>query len=247
MSPLIAKTRIVLVHPTLPDNVGATARAMRHFGLSELVIAEGGISPTHPTAVRLAAGADDILHAARPVETLDEALEGVVFAVGTTARPYDALDLRTREPREVATLARDYAEAGTVALVFGTERHGLLRETLKRFHQIARIPGEPEACLNLAMAVNVFAYEWYLASMRGPCEERPLLAGAASAADLDDLGMRLSEALERLGVFRAHDAASKAHTLRRILSRTRIDTDEAALVRAVVRKLPSILSSPQRS
>ncbi|HEY9900232.1 MAG TPA: TrmH family RNA methyltransferase [Pantanalinema sp.] len=241
MSKLIAATRIVLVQPTLPDNVGAVARAMRHFGLSDLVIAEGGISPTHPSAVRLAAGADAILSDARAVDTLDEALDGVVFAVGTTARPYEAADLRTREPREVATLARDYAEAGSVALVFGTERHGLLKETLKRFHQIARIPGEPEACLNLAMAVNVFAYEWYLASEHGPREEKPLLAAAASEASLDDLGRHLTDALKRLGVFRAHDAASKAHTLRRLLSRTRLDADEEALVRAVVRKLPSIL------
>ncbi|MNL54482.1 hypothetical protein D3C87_1778180 [compost metagenome] len=93
------------------------------------------------------------------------------------------------------------------------------------------------------MAVNVFAYEWYLASMQPPAEARPLLAAAASEASLDDLGRDLTDALRRLGVFRAHDATSKAHTLRRILSRTRLDADEAALVRAVVRKLPSILGS----
>ncbi|MNX97381.1 tRNA (cytidine/uridine-2'-O-)-methyltransferase TrmJ [compost metagenome] len=167
----------------------------------------------------------------------------MVFAVGTTARPYEAADLRTREPREVAALARDHAPAGPVALVFGTEKHGLLKETLKRFHQIARIPGEPDACLNLAMAVNVFAYEWYQASLQAASPETPLLAAAASEASLDALGERLTDALKRLGVFRAHDAASKAHTLRRILSRTRLDADEAALVQAVVRKLPSLLDA----
>lgn len=240
MANLQAETRIVLVHPTLPDNVGAVARAMRHFGLRDLVIAEGGVSPTHPTALRVAAGADAILHDARIVSTLDEALAGTVFTVGTTARPYEAADLRTREPREVATLARDHAEAGAVALVFGTEKHGLPKETLKRFHQIARIPGEPEACLNLAMAVNVFAYEWYQASAHAPSAHAPLLAAAAPEALLDDLGTRLTDALRRLGVFRAHDAASKAHTLRRVLSRTRLDADEAALVAAVVRKLPAL-------
>lgn len=240
MSQLLSETRIVLIHPTLPDNVGAVARAMRHFGLRDLVIAEGGVSPTHPTALRVAAGADVILKEAREVSTLDEALDGVIFAVGTTARPYEAVDLRAREPREVATLARDYAQAGAVALVFGTEKHGLLKETLKRFHQIARIPGEPDACLNLGMAVNVFAYEWYLASAHGHSHETPLLAAAASEAALDDLGARLTEGLKRLGVFKAHDASSKAHTLRRILSRTRLDADEAALVAAVVRKLPAL-------
>lgn len=247
MSHLLAETRIILIHPTLPENVGAVARAMRHFGLGELVIAEGGVDPEHPQAVRVAAGAEDLLKEARRVETFEEALEDVVFAVATTARPYDAVDMRSREPRDLAMLARDYAQAGPVALVFGTEKHGLPNEYLRRCHQIARIPGEAGTCLNLAMAVNIFAYEWYLASEAGHAHgQTPLLAAAAQGTDLDDLGRRLTEALSRAGVFRDHDAASKAHTLRRILSQARLDANEAALVQAIVRKLPSLLGEGDR-
>lgn len=247
VSDLLAETRLVLIHPTLPENVGAVARAMRHFGLRELVIAEGGVDPLHPMAVRVAAGAEEILRDARQVETFEDALEGVVLAVATTARPYDAVDMRTREPRQVALLARDYAQAGAIALVFGTEKHGLPNEYLRRCHQIARIPGEEGTCLNLAMAVNIFAYEWYQAAEAGHAHgELPLLAAAAKDANLDDLGRRLSDALLRAGVFRQQDAESKAHTLRRILSQARLDANETALVQAIVRKLPSLLGSSER-
>ncbi len=242
MATLLAETRVILIHPTLPENVGAVARAMRHFGLRDLVIAEGGVDPEHPHAVRVAAGAEEILQEARRVETFEEALEDVVFAVATTARPYDAVDMRAREPREVALLARDYAQAGPVALVFGTEKHGLPNEYLRRCHQIARIPGEEGTCLNLAMAVNIFAYEWYQAAECGHAhEDVPLLAAAAKETDLGDLGRRLADALSRVGVFRQQDAESKAHTLRRILSQARLDANEAALVQAIVRKLPGLL------
>ncbi|HEY9857089.1 MAG TPA: TrmH family RNA methyltransferase, partial [Stenomitos sp.] len=191
MANLLSETRIILIHPTLPENVGAVARAMRHFGLRDLVIAEGGVDPRHPHAVRVAAGAEAILEDARQVETFEEALEDVVFAVATTARPYEAVDMRTREPRHVAPLARDYAQAGAVALVFGTEKHGLPNEYLRRCHQIVRIPGEEGTCLNLAMAVNIFAYEWYLAAEAGHAHETvPLLAAAAQETDLSDLGER---------------------------------------------------------
>lgn len=245
MSDLLSETRIVLIHPTLPENVGAVARAMRHFGLRELVIAEGGVDPMHPHAVRVAAGAEAILADARRVDTFERALEDVVFAVATTARPYEAVDMRTREPRQLAMLARDYAQAGAIALVFGTEKHGLPNDYLRRCHQIARIPGEEDTCLNLAMAVNIFAYEWYQAAEAGhPHAEVPLLAAAAREADLGDLGKRLSEALMKVGVFKQQDAESKAHTLRRILSQARLDTNEAALVQAIVRKLPSLLGDP---
>lgn len=241
MSDLLSETRVVLVHPTLPENVGAVARAMRHFGLRELVVAEGGVDPLHPHAVRVAAGAEAILEDARRVASFEAALEDVVFAVATTARPYEAVDLRTREPRQVAQLARDYAQAGAVALVFGTEKHGLPNEYLRRCHQIARIPGEEGTCLNLAMAANIFAYEWYQAAEGGHPHGVPLLAAAAAEATLDDLGRRLSRALLLAGVFRPQDAERKAHTLRRILSQARLDADEAALVQAIVRKLPGLI------
>jgi tRNA/rRNA methyltransferase len=241
MSQLLAETRIVLVHPTLPENVGSVARAMRHFGLRDLVIAEGGVDPLHPNAIRLAAGAEDVLARALRVETLDDALEGAVFTVGTTARAVASIDMQPQEPRTVATLARDMAQAGAIALVFGTEKHGLSREQLRRCHQVTRIPGEAGTCLNLAMAANILAYEWHLAATEGPhAHAVPLLA---SADALDTLGERLVSGLERAGILHAQDRSSKLHTLRRILSRTRLDPHEAALVRAIAEKLSAVLRS----
>lgn len=239
MSLLLSETRIVLVHPTLPENLGAVARAMRHFGLRDLVIAEGGVDPMHPLATRVAAGAEEILERALRVETLDEALEGVVFAVGTTARALGAVDLQVQEPRTLATLARDLAQAGAIALVFGTEKHGLSRDQLRRCHQIARISGAEGTCLNLAMAVNIFAYEWHLADAElAHAHDIPLLA---SVEMLDGLANRLVEGLEQAGLLPARARESKLHTLRRILSRARLDPHEAALVQAIAQKLPQVL------
>ncbi len=240
MALLLSETRIILVHPTLPDNVGAVARAMRHFGLRDLVIAEGGVDPRHPLAVRVAAGAEDILSNALQVDTLEEALDGVVFAVGTTARAVGSIDMQPQEPRTLATLARDMAQAGPIALVFGTEKHGLSREQLRRCHQVAHIPGEEGTCLNLAMAVNIFAYEWRLADAEGAhAHDVPLLAATET---LDVLANRLVEGLERVSILHEQDRSSKLHTLRRILSRTRLDPHEAALLRAIAEKLPRVLN-----
>lgn len=239
MSQLLAETRIVLVHPTLPENVGAVARAMRHFGLRDLVIAEGGAEALHPAAIRLAAGAEEILEQARRVETLDAALAGVRFAVGTTARSVEAVDMQPIEPRTAATLARDIAQAGAVALVFGTEKHGLSREQLRRCHQVVHIPGTEGTCLNLAMAANILAYEFFLADQESAhAHDMPLLA---SFQALDALGARLTDTLDRVGFLPAHQRESKLHSLRRILSRMRLDPHEAALVRALAERLDTLL------
>lgn len=232
MSVLLRRTRLVLIRPTLPENVGAVARSMAHFGLTELVLVEG-VDPMHPQAVAVSVGHDHLLRAARRVETLDAALSGAVLAVGTTARALPGVDRAAITPREGAALARDSAAAGPVALVFGTEKSGMTNDELRRCHQVVTIPGEGEACLNLAMAATICLYEWRLAAMAA-AGERPLTAVAAEAG-LDDLAGRLGTALERMGVIKPREAASKVHTLRRILSRTRLGPDEAAMVDGLVR------------
>lgn len=244
--PLLSETRIVLVSPSLPENVGAVARAMRYFGLHDLVIAEGGVDPLHPHAVAASAGAEAILGDARRVAILAEALEGTVLAIGTTARAYDRADLHVIDARSAAQLARDHALFGPVALVFGTEKHGLAKDQLRACHQVARIPGpgrgmspshqETGACLNLAMAVNVFGYEWYLAAEEHAHPERAPVLGEKGAASLS---RQLDRLLVSLGIAGERDATSKAHTLRRILSRIGLDADEAALVQAILGRLTS--------
>ena len=97
--PLLAATRIVLIHPTLPENVGAVARGMRHFGLEDLVLV-GGVAPTHSLAVAASAGAETILQAARVVDSFEAALAGTVLALGTTARPQAGVERRAILPEE---------------------------------------------------------------------------------------------------------------------------------------------------
>lgn len=232
-APLLARTRVVLIRPSLPENVGAVARSMAHFGLRELVLV-GGVSPTHPQALAVSAGHEDVLAAARQVDTLEAALAGAVLIVGTTARPQATIDRRAVLPDEAATLARDHAAAGPVALVFGTEKTGMTNTELRVCHQLATIPGEAAACLNLAQAATICFYEWRLAALTEVAGDRPLTAVAADAG-LDDLAGRLADALTRVGALKPREAGSKTHTLRRILSQARLTPDEAAMVQGLLR------------
>ncbi|MGS0759323.1 RNA methyltransferase, partial [Roseateles sp. GG27B] len=67
------------------------ARAMKVMGFSDLVL----VAPrwadvlSQDEAVAMASGATDILAAARVVETLEEALDGVTFACATAMTPRD--------------------------------------------------------------------------------------------------------------------------------------------------------------
>ena len=77
--------RIVLVSPSHPGNIGGAARAMKTMAIEQLVLVAPRDYPD-PRAVWRAAGARDVLEAARIVETLDEAIGDCDLIIGTSAR-----------------------------------------------------------------------------------------------------------------------------------------------------------------
>lgn len=240
MSDLLSRTRWVVMAPSLPENVGAIARSMAHFGLSRLVVV-GGVDPLHPQAVATAAGADAILAAAARPETLAEAIHGCGFVVGTTARVWTGPGRSTIATGEAASLAAAHAPAGDVAVVFGTEKHGLSTADLLLCHQVTTIPGVPGACLNLAQAATILARDWYQAATPSGAPVTAVAAGLGEA----DLAGRLADLLAVHGLVQAKDRERKVHTLRRVLSRAQLDPHEAVMLAGWLAALGA--KSPPRS
>ena len=156
-------TRFILVNTSHAGNVGAAARAMKVMGFDDLVL----VAPRWPDvltrqeAIDRASGATDVLHKARIVATLDEALDGVTYLCATAMTPRD-FGPPTAMPREhLPPLAKT---GHNVGFVFGSERYGLANEDVYRCHVALSIPTNPAyGSLNLASAMQVIAYEWRLA------------------------------------------------------------------------------------
>ncbi|MEQ1504369.1 MAG: TrmH family RNA methyltransferase [Myxococcota bacterium] len=149
---------IVLVEPLQPGNVGAAARAMRNFGLEELVL----VAPPayDPERARwMAPGCADLLARARIVATLDQALDGVSRLFGTTAR-HRRLGQTVIEPPELATRVIDDPERAT-AILFGREDSGLANDAIRRCEALVRIATAEHASLNLAQSVLLVAHHLY--------------------------------------------------------------------------------------
>lgn len=235
---MLVRTRVVLHHPFFSENIGSVARAMRNMGLSELHVAEG-VSPRHENAYKLAVGSGALLDAARHHETLEPALAGATFIVGTTAHVFD--EIRPVTPREAAEQAR--AHAGPVAVLLGNEKNGLPIDVLRACHAVVRIPCLVEgASLNLAQAGTIVLYEWMVAAMAdGPPD--PLAGWPALVPDTEIEGFagRLDAGLVEAGLFKPHNAAKRRATLRRILGRLRLEPEELALLQGVASRLDRLL------
>ena len=231
--------RVVLVSPSHPGNIGAVARAMKNMALEELVLVRPRQFPD-PEATARASGAHDVLGAARVVGTLAEALHGCGFVAATTSRERDqyfrVLDVRAAAPRIVTEALR-----APTAVVFGAERTGLTNEELETAHVLIRIPAsDAYASLNLAMAVQVVAYELFRARGVAVPAAAPGAAPLASAADMQRLFEHLAQVLEQIDFRdRTQSGTHLMARIRRFLQRAELDENEVNILRGILTAVQS--------
>jgi len=222
--------RVVLVEPSHPGNIGAAARAMKNMALDELVLVRPKMFP-HAEATARASGADDVLANARVVATLAEGIAGCGFIAATTSRHRDRnfriVDARAAAARLVAEAAR-----APVALLFGAERTGLTNEELEAAHVLVRIPAhESYLSLNLAMAVQIMAYELFCARGVPPLPAAPAVP-LASAAELALLYEHWAAVLEEVDFRdRTQSGTHLMARLRRLMQRAEPDVNEVNILR----------------
>lgn len=225
--------RFILVRPGTGGNVGAAARALKNMGLGELWLVDPRPFDA-AEAERLAHGATDVLRRARRTATLDAALADCRWVVGTTQRAGRRRgELWT--PRAWAEAVHAQPRRHPVAVVFGPEEDGLSAAELARCQALVRIPAHPaQPSLNLAQAVLVLAYEWYVA---GGAANAPAARDEAAAAELEGLYAHLESALLAVGFAPAAAVPAKMLAFRRLFGRSRLKSTEVRLVRGLCRQM----------
>ena len=153
---------IILWHQAqLAENLGAVARAMGNFSLSELRLIAPLCSPLDAKAIATAAGADSILHQAQIFSTLEEATADLNWVYGTCATVRHII--KTYTPiLEAAPQIITQSLTDKIGILFGPERTGLDNDSLSRCHEIIQIPVDPNfSSLNIAQACVVIGYELF--------------------------------------------------------------------------------------
>jgi tRNA/rRNA methyltransferase len=226
----VAALRIVLVRPKDPANVGAAARAMKNFGLSDLHL----VAPQRPIGRRayaLASHAEDVLQRARQHASVAEALSGCTLVLGTTARVRK--EGRMYTPREAA---QGLSPEG-VAVLFGPEDFGLSNDDLKHCQGYIRIPTAAYASLNLAQAVQIVAYEWFVATSQGESPPSDAQATRASREVLEGMYDHLLKTLHLIGYTDAQRERGAERLFRAIFDRAELSAREVAALRGLWRQV----------
>jgi tRNA (cytidine32/uridine32-2'-O)-methyltransferase len=225
--------RIVLIDTTHPGNIGAAARALKNMSLDDLALVRPETFP-HAEATARASGAIDVLLQASVHASLEGAIGDCSLIVGATARSR-VQHFDTLSPREAAPRIVSAAASGRAAILFGSERVGLTNEELAHCNWLIRIPANSDyESLNLAMAVQIVAYELYLA--RGaelPAQIRD--TPAATVVEVNRLRSHLEEVMTEVGFAdRTQSGTHLMGRIRRMLMRAELDQNEVNILRGLL-------------
>jgi tRNA (cytidine32/uridine32-2'-O)-methyltransferase len=226
----LSHIRVVLVGTTHPGNIGAAARAMKNMGLGDLALVAPKVFPS-TEAIARASGADDILAAARVCGTLEEAIADCALVIGASAR-LRAIPWPQLTPRECAREVTQHPVK--TAILFGREHSGLDNEELERCHYLLHIPCDPEfSSLNVAAALQVVAYEIFVAAQSGPAAEKPM-SPPATAEQMASFYRHLEETLYEIRFLHEKKSSpSLMRRLRRIFNRARLEQKEIHILRGI--------------
>lgn len=227
---------VAVVDAETPGNIGTIARAMKNFGLSELLLVDPPELTPDGEAYGFAGRArEDILPAAKEV-SFDHLVENY-YTVGCAAITNEDPTSHVRYPAMTpAELAAHLANvAAEVAIVFGRERVGLTNEELARLDAICSIPASTEyPSMNLGQAATVVLYE--LRDITVEDTQHPEeIHKRADAADLERLYDQFETYVESIG----HPEPKQAKTgrmFRRLLGRAHPTPRETSTLHGLFRR-----------
>jgi len=237
---LFTRLRFVLVETSRAGNVGSVARAMKTMGFTELVlVAPRCADPlADPEAVAFASGAIDVLTNARIVGSIGEALEGCNFAAAVSARLRE-FSPPVWTPRSFAGHIAGQQDLRP-ALIFGNERVGLPNGIVEGCNVLINIPANPAySSLNLSQAAQVLAYECRMGAVGDALPATPVgfHGEAASLDQVEGMYAHLEEALVSIGFLKADNPGKLMPRLKRLFSRTGLETEEVNILRGIARQI----------
>lgn len=239
MAPPLQPPCVILDKPQLAENIGAAARVMANFGLSDLRLVTPRDGWPQERAWASASGANWPLDDARVFDRLETAVGDLQMVYATTARPRETR-LPVLTPREAAAALNAAAAQGLrTGLLFGGERAGLETADIALCQAIVTVPVDSRfRSLNLAQAVALNAYEWGMTvADKAPPAFREA-AETAPQAELIGLYEHLESELDASGFFFPPEKTpSMIRNLRVILARSGLSLQEVRTLRGVITAL----------
>ena len=240
LEPIPGSPIVILVRPQLADNIGAAARAMANGGLFHMRLVAPRDGWPQERAWRTASGADRILDAATVFPDVAAATADLHRVFATCPRPRHIVKPVLTARGAGAELRAVAARGLSAGILFGPERAGLDNDDMAAADALVRYPLNPGfMSLNLAQAVLVVAYEWWLAEDATP--PRALMTNETRVArkgELDNFLDHLVRELDASGFLRNKaKRPGMVRNIRHLFERGEVTEQELRTLHGVVTEL----------
>ncbi len=231
---------VVLVRPQLADNIGACARAMANGGLFHLRLVAPRDGWPQGKAWRTSSGADRILDAASVHPNVEDAVADLHHVLATCPRPRHVIKPVLTARGAAAELRAICDRDLRAGILFGPERAGLDNDDMAHADALVRFPLNPGfLSLNLAQAVMVTAYEWWIATDATP--PRALMTNetrVATKAELENFLTHLIGQLDECGFLRnPPKRPGMVRNIRHLFERGEVTEQELRTLHGIVTEL----------
>jgi tRNA/rRNA methyltransferase len=190
----------ILVEPAVPENIGASARAIKTMGFSSLCLVNP-VNHLDKKAKILAHASNDILENANVYSNFKELISEFDFLIATSSKRR-----RTNENYILAEDLPDFLNSKSesinrVGIVFGREESGLSNAEIKACDIITCVSlANPYPSLNLSQAVMIYAF--LLSGVDKKNQQK--ITGEDSEASLQVLKERVNKVLDQIKIKQQH-------------------------------------------
>ena len=229
---------IILKEPQLQENIGMCARSMLNYGLSDLRIVNPKKAFPDERAISASAGAfDKIIKKTRVFSNLEEAMKSIKILFATSVRVRD-LEKNILTPREAIKLIIKKYKYTKIGFLFGPEKAGLNNTDLSEANFIIQIPTNPGfGSLNLAMAVNIICYEWFINYHKKISKDIRNNIEVVDKKKLTNFKKFLIENIDESGFFKNKDSEKLETNVKNIFSKSLLTNKELLILYGIIKSL----------
>lgn len=207
---------IILVSPQMGENIGAAARAMKNFGVSDLRLVAPRDGWPNERADSMSVFAIDIIRKAKIFVNIQSAIEDLEWIYATSSAKRDMQkevvvvnDLNNNDLTAIFQYAYPTkTQHKKIGIMFGKESSGLSNDDIAYANQILTINTRLESgSLNIAHAVAVICYEFSKLFSKdlvyqNQNEQKNANIELANSGDMEYCYKQLFELLENSNFFR---------------------------------------------
>ncbi len=236
---------VILAHPQMGENIGASARAMKNCGLKKLHLVAPRDGWPNPKAEAMAANGRDLLDTADVYDSIADAAKPYTLVAATTARKR-GMAKEILNPRQAGAKLYAHAKAGgKTALLFGGERSGLDNDDVALADIVITVPLNPLfSSLNLAQAVLLTGWECRMAALIDAPQVNEDVAvedaryGPARSEDKQYFFNMLEDDLARGGFFQNLDMQPAVmRNIRALFGRAEMSDQDLRTLHGVIRSI----------